>query len=73
MPEDKLEYDITQAKIHVKQSKAEVVMPLVVKSSQGRPRSSFNDDALHDCQTCRIGRPYRDAQDRLLMTSLTLS
>jgi len=24
----------------------------------GRPRSSFNDVALHDCQTRRIGRPY---------------
>ena len=32
----------------------------------GRPRSSFNDVALHDCQTCQIGRPYRDAQDRQL-------
>ena len=32
----------------------------------GRPRSSFNDVALHDCQTRRISRPYRDAQDRLL-------
>jgi len=27
-----------------------------------RPRSSFNDVALHNCQT----RPHRDAQDRLL-------
>ena len=27
----------------------------------GRPRSSFNDVALHDCQTRRIGRAYRDA------------
>jgi len=32
----------------------------------GRPRSSFNDVALRDCQNCRIGRPYRDVQDRLL-------
>ena len=24
------------------------------------------DVALHDCQTRRIGRPYQDAQDRLL-------
>jgi len=32
----------------------------------GRPRSSFNDVALRDCQHCRISRPYRDAQDRLL-------
>ena len=31
----------------------------------GRPRSSFYDVALYDCQTRRIGRPYRDAQDRL--------
>ena len=30
------------------------------------PRSGFNDVALHDCQSRRIGRPYRDAQDRLL-------
>ena len=29
-----------------------------------RPRSSFNDVALCDCPNCRIGRPYRDAQDR---------
>ena len=27
-----------------------------------RPRSSFNDVALRDCQNCRISRPYRDAQ-----------
>jgi len=32
----------------------------------GRPRSSFNDVALRDCQSCRFGRPYRDAQDKLL-------
>ncbi len=32
----------------------------------GRPRSSFNDVALHYCQTCGISKPYRDAQDRLL-------
>ena len=37
----------------------------------GRPRSSFNDVALHDCQTRRIGRPYRDAQDRLLWKDKT--
>ncbi len=37
----------------------------------GRPRSSFNDVALHDCQTCRIGTPYRDAQDRLLWKDKT--
>ena len=34
----------------------------------GRPMSGFNDVALHDCQACRIGRPYRDVQDRLLWT-----
>ena len=32
----------------------------------GRPRSSFNDVALRDCQNCQIGRPRRDAQDRQL-------
>ncbi len=37
----------------------------------GRPRSSFNDVALRDCQNCRIGRPYRDAQDRLLWKDKT--
>ncbi len=37
----------------------------------GRPRSSFNDVALHDCQTHQIGRPYRDAQDRLLWKDKT--
>ncbi len=37
----------------------------------GRPRSSFNDVALHDCQTCWISRPYRDAQDRLLWKDKT--
>ena len=37
----------------------------------GRPRSSFNDVALHGCQTRRIGRPYRDAQDRLLWKDKT--
>ena len=37
----------------------------------GRSRSSFNDDALRDCQNCRISRPYRDAQDRLLWRDKT--
>ena len=37
----------------------------------GRPRSSFNDVALHDCQTRQIGRPHRDAQDRLLWKDKT--
>ena len=37
----------------------------------GRPTSSFNDVALHDCQNCRISRPYRDAQDRLLWRDKT--
>jgi len=37
----------------------------------GRPRSSFNDVALHDCQNCRIGRTDRDAQDRLLWRDKT--
>ena len=32
----------------------------------GRPRSSFNDVALCDCQNCQIVRPYKDAQDRQL-------
>jgi len=27
--------------------------------------------ALRDCQTCWIGRPYRDAQDRLLWRDKT--
>ena len=36
-----------------------------------RPRSSFDDVALHDCQAHRIGRPYRDAQDRLLWKDKT--
>ncbi len=31
-----------------------------------RPRSSFDDVALRDFQNCRISRPYKDAQDRLL-------
>ncbi len=37
----------------------------------GRPRSSFKDVALRDCQKCRISRPYRDAQDRLLWRDKT--
>ncbi len=37
----------------------------------GCPRSSFNDVALSDCQICRIGRPYRDAQDRQLWRDKT--
>ena len=37
----------------------------------GRPRSSFNDVALRDCPNCRISRPYRDAQDRLLWRDKT--
>ena len=40
---------------------------------RGRPRSSFNDVAMHDCQTRRITRPYRDAQDRLLLERQDLS
>ena len=35
----------------------------------GRPRSSLNDVALHDCRNG--GRPYRDAQDRLLWKDKT--
>ncbi len=34
-------------------------------------RSSFNDVALRDCENCRIKRPYRDAQDRLLWRDKT--
>ncbi len=37
----------------------------------GRPRSRFNDIALRDCQHCRVSRPYRDAQDRLLWRDKT--
>ena len=37
----------------------------------GRPRSSFNDVALRDCLNCRISRPYRDAQIRLLWRDKT--
>ncbi len=39
----------------------------------GRPRSSVNDAALHDCQKCRMSRPYRNAQDRLLCRHKTCS
>ena len=39
----------------------------------GRPRSSFNDVTLRDDQTCRISKPYRDAQDRLLWRDKTCS
>ena len=28
---------------------------------RGRPRSSFNDVVLRDCQQCHINRPFRDA------------
>ncbi len=31
----------------------------------GRPRTSFNDVVLRDCQICHIDRLYRDAQNRL--------
>ncbi len=37
----------------------------------GRPRSSFNDVALRDCQKTGIGRPYRGVQDRLLWKDKT--
>ncbi len=37
----------------------------------GRPRSSFNDVALQDCQTHGINRLYKDAQDRLLWKNKT--
>ena len=36
-----------------------------------RPRSSFNDFTLYDCQNCRTIRPYRDAQDRLFWRDKT--
>ena len=36
-----------------------------------RAGTQTNDVALHDCQTRRIGRPYRDAQDRLLWKDKT--
>ena len=32
----------------------------------GRPRLSYNDVASSDCHECRITRPYKDAQNRLL-------
>jgi len=38
-----------------------------------RSRSSFNDVALRECQHCRVSRPYRDAQDRLLCSGLVCS
>jgi len=47
------------------------VVLCVFAHADGRPRSSFSDVALHDCQTCQIGRPYRDAQDRLLWKDKT--
>ena len=36
-----------------------------------RPGSSLNDVAIRDCQNCRISRPYKDAQDRLLWRDKT--
>ena len=33
----------------------------------GRPRSSFNDVALRDCQNCRISRPYRPGQPGIIL------
>ena len=38
---------------------------------QTQHMTSFNDIALHDCEIRRIGRPYRDAQDRLLWKDKT--
>ena len=35
------------------------------------PRSSFNNVVLRDCQDCRINRPYKDAQNRLLWRDKT--
>ena len=37
----------------------------------GRPRSSFNEVTLRDCQNCRVNKPYRDAQDKLLWRDKT--
>jgi hypothetical protein len=48
-----------------------VILHCTTASNPGRPRSSFNDVALRDCQNCRISRPYRDAQDRLLWRDKT--
>ena len=39
----------------------------------GRPRSSCNDVALCDCHDCQVGRPHRDAQDRLLRKNKIMS
>ena len=36
----------------------------------GRPRLSYNDVAS-DCHECRITRPYKDAQNRLLWRDKT--
>ncbi len=50
-----------------------VSMMLLCKIAKpvGRPRSTFNDVALQDCQARGITRPYRDAQDRLLWKDKT--
>ena len=32
----------------------------------GRPTPNYNDVASSDCHECRITRPYKDAQNRLL-------
>ena len=37
----------------------------------GRPRLSYNDVASSDCHECRITRPYKDAQNRLLWQDKT--
>ena len=37
----------------------------------GRPRLSYNDVASSDCHECRITRPYKDAQNRLLWRDKT--
>ena len=37
----------------------------------GRPRLGYNDIASSDCHACRIIRPYKDAQNRLLWRDKT--
>ena len=49
------------------------IYSVLESSSQtpGRPRFSFNDITLRNCQLCRINKPYRDAQDKLLWRDKT--
>ena len=44
---------------------------VMVSRPLGRPRLGYNDVASSDCHECRMTRPYKDAQNRVLWRGKT--